>query len=98
MLLSSRVHVPCFMAVICMFVIISGGVQLQPFKSNGRRTEAKVNVMTLGGATSVYVTIIAENAAGLTVPISSQPLTRAPPHVCCVIVNAFCVNMKIFRV
>ena len=74
---------------------MSGGVQLQTFRSVGRRTEAKVDGLTLEGVTSIYVTVIAENAAGLKVPISSQQVNRAPPHVCCVIVSVLYVTRKL---
>ncbi|KAI0220739.1 hypothetical protein LSAT2_027792 [Lamellibrachia satsuma] len=68
----------------------AGGVQLQPFLSVGSRTEAVADGLTLDDVTSVYVTVVAENAAGHKTAILSQPLVIAhtPPRVCCVIDGA----------
>ena len=59
-----------------------GGVQLQGFGSVGRRQHASVSGLSLTHETSLYVTVLARNAAGMTSVAYSRPLVvdMTPPE------------------
>ena len=60
-----------------------GGVQIQGFRSVGRRQHASVSGLSLTHETSLYVTVLARNAAGMTSVAYSQPLVvdMTPPDI-----------------
>ena len=68
---------------------ITGGVQLQNFRSVGWQTHARADALLLQHGTEVHVTVVAENAAGLRTTIYSDPLTvdLTPPELCCLVVS-----------
>ena len=68
---------------------ITGGVQLQNFRSVGRQIHARAVTLRLQHGTEVHVTVVAENAAGLRTAIYSDPLTvdLTPPELCCLVVR-----------
>ena len=70
---------------------VAGGVQLHNFRSLGRQTHARADALLLQHGTEVHVTVVAENAAGLTTAIYSDPRTvdLTPPQLCCLIVSDY---------
>ncbi|XP_071084119.1 uncharacterized protein [Haliotis cracherodii] len=61
---------------------VTGGTQLQSYKSVGRQTQATVSDLRLTHNASVYITVMATNGAGLTSVTSSDPVTvdMTPPQ------------------
>ena len=73
-----------FHCFLCILTGTSpGGVQLQTFKSVGRRQHASLSGLALTHGVSLYVTVVARNAAGLTSVLYSQPMTvdMTPPVI-----------------
>ena len=55
-------------------IISSGGNQIQDFKSTGTYTTAGLSGLILHHATSVYVTVVATNAVGLSTVVHADPV------------------------
>ena len=70
-------------------LFVAGGVQLQNFRSLGRQTHARADALLLQHGTEVHVTVVVENAAGLTTAISSDAriIDLTAPELCCVVVS-----------
>ncbi|KAL8561568.1 hypothetical protein ACOMHN_024804 [Nucella lapillus] len=60
-----------------------GGVQLQGFRSVGRRQHASLSGLSVTHGSSLHVTVLARNAAGMTSVAYSLPLTvdMTPPDI-----------------
>ena len=60
-----------------------GGVELQGFRSVGRRQHAFISGLSLSHETSLHVTVLARNAAGMTSATYSLPMTvdMTPPDI-----------------
>ena len=60
-----------------------GGVQLQGFRSEGRRQHAYISGLSLTHESSLHVTVLARNAAGMTSVAYSLPMTvdMTPPDI-----------------
>ena len=72
-----------------MSMLTAGGVQLQNFRSVGGQSLAHTADLRLQHGTEVHVTVVAENAAEMTMVIYSDPLTidLTPPELCCLTVS-----------
>ena len=75
----------------------TGGVQLLNFGSVGRAQHAHLESVQIAHGSSVFVTVVVTNAAGVKTVIYSDPhvVDLTPPQLCCVKVNInkFKVNM-----
>ena len=74
----------------CFLCSPPGGTQVQDFTAVVTGDEhARADGLSLQQGASLYVTIVAENAAGLYTRIIAEPVTvdNTPPEVCCVSVG-----------
>ena len=75
--------------LMIMSLLTAGGVQLKNFRSVGGQSFAHTADLRLQHGTELHVAVVAENAAGLTTVIYSDPLTidLTAPVLCCINVS-----------
>ena len=73
-----------YQLVACVFISSApGGVQIRPYQSVGRETEAHVNDVRVQHGTVLYCSVVANNAAGLSLLVHADPVTvdLTPPSI-----------------
>ena len=76
-----------------MYITIAnhpGGTQILSFTSTGHQSNARRDMLPIRHGTEIHVTVVSENAAGLSSVVYSDPIIAdlTPPTMCCIVVRS----------